>query len=73
MFVVFAVVHAFRAAGGEMGTGYLWYVPLLVFTWLVGAAVARWFSIPVERWLRARLLERAMPAMPSPLPSAPQR
>jgi peptidoglycan/LPS O-acetylase OafA/YrhL len=56
MFVVFALVHVFRAVDGELRTGFLWYVPLLVFAWLVGAAVARGFSLPMERWLRARLL-----------------
>jgi peptidoglycan/LPS O-acetylase OafA/YrhL len=63
MFVVFALVHLFRAFDGEMRTGFLWYVPLLVLTWLVGAAVARAFSLPMERWLRARLL--AAPAAAS--------
>ena len=59
MFVVFTVVHVFRAAGGTLRTGFLWYLPLVVLAWLVGAAVARGFSLPMERWLRARLLPRA--------------
>jgi len=71
MFVVFALVHAFRAAGGSLGSGFLWYVPLLVFAWLVGAAVARWFSLPVERRLRARLLP-ATPGSRIADPSSPE-
>ena len=53
MFVVFALVRLFRASGGDLKLGFLWYLPLLVCTWLLGAAVARCFSIPMERWLRA--------------------
>jgi peptidoglycan/LPS O-acetylase OafA/YrhL len=71
MFVVFAVVHAFRAAGGELRTGFLWYAPLVVLAWLAGAAVARWFSLPMERWLRARMLPALAPepwAAPRPAP-----
>lgn len=66
MFVVFALVHLFRAAGGELRTGFLWYLPLLAFAWLVGAAAARWFSLPMERWLRARWLPASATAPGAP-------
>jgi hypothetical protein len=56
MFVVFAVVRAYRAFGGDERMGFLWYVPALPLCWLLGAAVERWLSLPAERWLRARLL-----------------
>lgn len=62
MFVVFAVVRVFRAAGSSMELGFLWYVPLLLFTWVLGAALARYFSLPAERWLRARLVAGSAPA-----------
>jgi peptidoglycan/LPS O-acetylase OafA/YrhL len=59
MFVVFAVVRLFRATGGSLKTGFLWYIPLLLCTWLLGAVVARFFSLPMERWLRAQFLAAA--------------
>ncbi len=54
MFVVFATVRAFRAAG-EMRTGFLWYVPAVVLSWALGALVARLFSAPADHWLRELL------------------
>jgi peptidoglycan/LPS O-acetylase OafA/YrhL len=60
MFVVFAVVRVFRLCGADMTWGVLWYLPAVPLCWLLGAAVARWISIPSERWLRARLLGAAM-------------
>ena len=58
MFVVFALVSLFRARGGDLKLGFLWYLPLLLLTWLLGAAISRFFSLPSERWFRARLLKR---------------
>ena len=48
MFVVFAVVRAFRATGEYP---LVWYVLAFGGSWLLGAAVARWFSQPCERGL----------------------
>jgi peptidoglycan/LPS O-acetylase OafA/YrhL len=56
MFVVFAMVHLFKLAGGDMRLGFLWYLLTLPLCWLLGAVVERWLSLPCERWLRARLL-----------------
>ncbi len=56
MFVVFAVVRAWRAWGGDAATGWLWYPPALVLCWLLGAAVERWISAPCECGLRMRLM-----------------
>jgi len=55
MFVVFAVMRAYRAWGGDPALGWLWYLPALGLCWLLGAAVERWLSVPCERRLRARL------------------
>src|SRR5581483_8783299 len=52
MFVVFTVVSAYHAAGGDLRTGYLWYLPLLIVAWPLGHLVARFYSLPAERWLR---------------------
>jgi peptidoglycan/LPS O-acetylase OafA/YrhL len=57
MFVVFAAVELFKANGGDQEYGFLWYLPALPLTWLVGAALARYFSIPCDRALRRRLLK----------------
>jgi peptidoglycan/LPS O-acetylase OafA/YrhL len=54
MFVVFALVAAFRSGGFDMRWGFLWYVPALALSWLLGLAIARGFSQPCERWLRRR-------------------
>lgn len=55
MFVVFAVLRAYRAWDGDVAHGWLWYLSALVLCWLLGSAVERWLSVPCERWLRARL------------------
>lgn len=55
MFVVMAVVRLFHLAGADMTCGVLWYLPVVPLCWLLGAAVARWISVPCERWLRACL------------------
>jgi peptidoglycan/LPS O-acetylase OafA/YrhL len=52
MFVVFAVVRLWRAAGGDLRSGVLWYVLALPACWALGGLVARYFSQPCERWLR---------------------
>jgi len=62
MFVVFAVVRAYRAWGGEPAHGWLWYLPALGLCWLLGAAVERGLSVPCERWLRAKLMRKPVPA-----------
>lgn len=56
MFVVFAVVRLFRASGGDLVQGWLWYLPVFALCWLLGLAVERGLSGPCERWLKRRLL-----------------
>ncbi len=58
MFVVFAFVALFKATGGDQRYGFLWYSPAVPLTWLLGAALARTFSIPCDRALRRLLLKR---------------
>ncbi|WP_158883005.1 acyltransferase [Rhodanobacter sp. L36] len=57
MFVVFALVRLFKAAGGNIGLGYAWYAPIVLLCWLLGWLVARFISIPADRALRARLMK----------------
>lgn len=56
MFVVFAVVAAFRASGGDLRDGFWWYLPAVVLAWALGALVARLYSEPCDRALRRRWL-----------------
>ncbi|MEO8459504.1 MAG: acyltransferase family protein, partial [Dokdonella sp.] len=65
MFVVFAVVAAFKASGAGMGNGFIWYLPATVLCWLLGAAIARWFSTPVDRSLRQSLLKPELESLAS--------
>ena len=57
MFVVLLAVRVFDASGGNSRWGMVWYVPIIGFSWLFGAAVARWLAAPCERALLRRLLK----------------
>jgi peptidoglycan/LPS O-acetylase OafA/YrhL len=59
MFVVLAAVRLFKRSGEDMRWGYLWFLPIVVICWWVGAATARFFSNPSERAVRRRLLATA--------------
>ncbi len=61
MFVVFAVVAAFNASGGNLHQGYLWYLPAVLLAWALGALVARLYTLPCESWLRKRLQKLRVP------------
>lgn len=52
MFVVFAIVGLYRFSGAEPRSAFLWYLPAFALSWGLGALVARWLSLPCERWLR---------------------
>jgi len=58
MFVVFAIVAVFKASGGDLRWGFVWYLPAVALSWLLGAALAHLYSIPCDRALRRRLLKR---------------
>ena len=60
MFVVFAAVRLYKIYGADHPAwGWLWYPPVVVLCWLLGAAVARWISVPADRALRRRWLAPA--------------
>jgi peptidoglycan/LPS O-acetylase OafA/YrhL len=59
MFVVLAVVAAFKANGGGLRWGVLWYAPAVALSWLLGWLVARYILAPSERALRARWMRSA--------------
>jgi len=56
MFVVYGVVHVYKAMGGDVTLGFLWYLLALLLCWVLGRAVQRYVSLPSERWLRAQLI-----------------
>lgn len=64
MFVVFALVRAYKACGHDAALGFLWYLPALPLCWLLCWLIERYLSTPAERWLRRRWLgaERQAPA-----------
>ena len=55
MFVVFPLVGLFHLTGGNLRTGWLWFIPALLLSWLLGRLVDRFLSRPSDRWLRRRL------------------
>ena len=65
MFVVFAVVRAWRLSGGAMAHGWLWYFAAAALSWAAGWAVARFFSVPCERALRERWMTRSPQTEPA--------
>jgi peptidoglycan/LPS O-acetylase OafA/YrhL len=54
MFVVIALAGAFAAAGNAMWAVPLFFIGVLVIASLLGEAVARIYSEPMNRWLRGR-------------------
>ncbi|MBB5207541.1 acyltransferase family protein [Chiayiivirga flava] len=58
MFVVFVTVGIVGAVQGDMRWAVLWYLPAVLASWALGAALAHGFSMPVERALRRRWLAR---------------
>jgi len=62
MFVVFALVRLYKAAGGNIALGFLWYLPALPLCWVLGRLLERYVSTLAERWLRARMLSSREPS-----------
>ena len=62
MFCVFAIVGLASASGFDSAWGFVWYAPAIWFSWLLGVAISRGFSIPCERWLRRRFVTNPIPA-----------
>jgi peptidoglycan/LPS O-acetylase OafA/YrhL len=56
MFIVFAAVAVYQHAEADPWFGFLWYAPVVLLCWLLGAALSQGISIPCERALRARWL-----------------
>ena len=56
MFVVIAMLNIFSAVSASMRWGILWYVPTIAACWVLGWAVAKFFSAPCDKGMRRRLL-----------------
>jgi peptidoglycan/LPS O-acetylase OafA/YrhL len=54
MFVVYAVVGAFEATGGDLRGGWMWFVPAVFACWALGAVVERAVTTPAGRWMLRR-------------------
>lgn len=59
MFVVIAMLNIFSAVSASMRWGILWYVPTIAACWVLGWAVAKFFSTPCDKAMRRRLLAAA--------------
>ncbi len=70
MFCVFAIVGLAGASGIDPAWGFVWYAPAIGFSWLLGLAVSRGFSTPVERWLRRRFAANPTPARLAEMPAS---
>jgi peptidoglycan/LPS O-acetylase OafA/YrhL len=69
MFVVIAMLHIFRGVGASLWWGVLWYVPTIALCWVLGWAVARFFSGPCDWRIRQRLLKPKILNAPSVVPT----
>jgi len=63
MFMVWPVIRVFRAKGGNLWWGFLWYLPVVAASWLLGWLVARYLSTPGEQAMRRSLMKA--PLQPS--------
>ena len=63
MFVVFAVVAMYRRMEADPWFGFLWYAPVVILCWMLGALLAHSWSIPCDRALRRRWLARPAAAL----------
>jgi peptidoglycan/LPS O-acetylase OafA/YrhL len=54
MFVVFALFGVFKAAGATLGAIPILFISIILVSGLLGELVARFYSEPMNRWLRRR-------------------
>ena len=54
MFVVVGFLHLFLLAGKRMWTVPLFFIAVVLFSALLGEIAARFYSEPMNRWLRKR-------------------
>lgn len=54
MFCVFGGLALFSWAGTDAAWRFLWYPPIVLACWLLGSALSRGFTLPIEHHLRQR-------------------
>nr|WP_275943887.1 acyltransferase [Gluconacetobacter takamatsuzukensis] len=64
MFVVFPLVGLFHLSGSNMRTGWLWFPPAFILSWLLGWGTDTLVSTPANRLLRVWLQAGALPRTP---------
>lgn len=57
MFIIWPVVHSFKTYAEGSRWGVLWYPPAIAISWLLGWFVAKFISIPSDRFLRQRFMK----------------
>ncbi len=60
MFCVFGGLFLFNRMGPGGSWRFLWYPPILLACWLLGSALSRGFTLPIERHLRRRFSSTPM-------------
>jgi peptidoglycan/LPS O-acetylase OafA/YrhL len=60
MFCVFGGLALFNASGPGGTWRFLWYPPILLACWLLGSALSRGFTVPIERRLRRQRCATSM-------------
>ncbi|GBR08151.1 acyltransferase family protein [Acetobacter oeni] len=62
MFIVFPAIALFHRTGGDIRTGWLWFIPVLALSWCLGRAVYLGLSRPADKWF----LKQARPVIHAP-------
>ena len=45
--------------GKSVAFGWVWYIPILLLSWIPGYLVSRFYTVPTDMWLRNRWLKKA--------------
>jgi peptidoglycan/LPS O-acetylase OafA/YrhL len=56
MFAVFAIVAIATRFDLPKSVGFMWYIPVVLISWLLGALLERWYSRPCDIHIRKRFL-----------------
>jgi len=58
MFIVFGILEVASIVGTPKAVSFFWYIPTVLLSWLLGAALERWYSRPCDLYLRDNFLKR---------------
>jgi peptidoglycan/LPS O-acetylase OafA/YrhL len=71
MFVVLSAVHLFKATQASMQWVAVWYAAMLGASLLLGLAISRLYSGPLNQWLRSVLPTKMIARSPTLIPKEP--